>query len=338
MPTIARYAVFEAVLVFFDEPHLITLTAGKTRFVAIAIPDSSKDRNMFFSVSVSTKDWEKYLNGTVDLLYLFKYVGKNYYYFDLNEIKNRKVKMTPNNDLVLPEENLPPPRFFSSNHTEQYASPKKATKKERLLIDGEWELTDFGQFQQRYADIYVFIQIVMQWINSKLGDPKRFAIVNLVKELPYRGGSSYLHLFRELSSLVPSESQINLRGVSYNSPGYIDVTGSDSVFNVINTVLENFISRKRNVSAAYKDFHEYLSEFGYLRMSASDYGFNNPMDDKFLGQSRSLYEAMGFDDFETVLGISDGNALVCSKIVLSLYRRINDTSVFFEQGRIAFNE
>lgn len=43
-------------------------------------------------------------------------------------------------------------------------------------------------------------------------------------------------------------------------------------------------------------------------------------------------------NFEAVWDLTDQNALVAAKVVLSFYRRLNDAATYFAQGRIAYSD
>jgi hypothetical protein len=115
-----RNATFDANLVYVDEPQLITLVSGKSRVVAVAIPDDDFVSSKFLAVTVHKKDWHKYLDGIVDLRYLYTaYSATTLYVFDLRNMKDKIVTMNQFVGDVL-EDMLPSPRFFSASHTEHY--------------------------------------------------------------------------------------------------------------------------------------------------------------------------------------------------------------------------
>ena len=52
--------------------------------------------------------------------------------------------------------------------------------------------------------------------------------------------------------------------------------------------------------------------------------------------SSSLAQEMGVANVDAIKVLVDNNALVFAKIILSFYRRVDDASKFFEQGRMSF--
>tara|TARA_R110002020_G_scaffold467027_5_gene690235 strand:+ start:1453 stop:2469 length:1017 start_codon:yes stop_codon:yes gene_type:complete len=331
-----RSAVFEAVLVYMDEPQLVTLVAQKTRIVAVAIPYDNVNSAMFLAVSVAQKDWEKYLDGTVDLRYLFTVpTVRTTYYFDLCLMKNSKLMMTPwEGDIE--ERYLPAPRFFSSNHTESYLADDRATDPEHLVIDGEWELTDFGQFQQKFADIYAFVISSQNWQDESTPYDVRRAIQLAFLNRPFQGGFSYVHLFRDLAENIPRSDKLNLSKIQYASPGSVEIKGKAEIFTEMHEIIQNFLSNKDALRKDYNSFHKFLSERNYLKMSGDAYGQGDAATSYIHQLSRNLAEKMLAPDYDVVRNLSSNNALVCAKIVLAFYRRLSDASMYFAQGRVTY--
>lgn len=333
-----RKAEIEATLVFVDEPLVLTLVAGNSRLIAVAVPSEDDAESLFFAVTVHKKDWEKYLSGIVDLRYLYVYpMAINAYTFDLRDAKDNMIWMSPYEGDI-PEDYIPSAKFFSRNHTEYYSTPAKAEGRETLLIDGEWELPDFGHFQQKFSDIYAFLKSedMLQDSNAPADVVRR--VVSAFTGRPFQGGFSYVHFFRDLNDNVPAREQINLKGVSYNSPGTVRMSGNSGIFADVKYVIENFLENRIEIRKIYNEQYNYLSEYKYLAMGGDQYGKNNPSDDYINGMSRKLAEALTAPNFELVSKLTGGNALVSAKIVMSFYRRVNDASLYFSQGRIDYSK
>src|SRR5688500_4159652 len=116
MPAHRRGAEVVATLVATDEPQLLALKAGKSLMAAVAIPDNEPEASKFLATTVSQKDWDSYLDESVDLRYLFTYpIQRMRYTFDLRSARNKRVMMDPVEGEI-PERFLPQPRFFAENH------------------------------------------------------------------------------------------------------------------------------------------------------------------------------------------------------------------------------
>lgn len=334
-----RSAHFDADLVFMDEPLVVTLLASKTRVVAVAIPNEDESKSMFLAVTALAKDWERYLNGTVDLRYLFTVPPvRRLFYFDILTMQDGKVMMTPLTEEP-DEEELPSPRFFSSNHTEPYDFyDVRATDTQTLLIDGEWELTDFGKFQQKFSDIYTFIISEKNWKDTNLPITSRRRIQEAFLNRPFQGGFSYVHLFSDLSSNIPRSDQLNLDKIQYASPGHVDIFGKDDVFVDLRDIIINFYNNRNSIASAYNEFYRYLSENRYLKMSGDEYGTENPTEEFVNKKAGDLAKMMLAPNYATVKRLTKNNALVSAKIVMAFYRRLSEASLYFSQGRVAYDE
>jgi hypothetical protein len=334
-----RSAKFDATLVYMDEPLVVTLIAGKhTRIVAVAIKDEDSSKSMFFAVSVTKRDWTRYLDGVTDIRYLFtETVVKTYFTFDLEEIDSKNIISMTVWHRSAPEDWLPSPRFFSENHTEDYAAVEdRPADLEKLLIDGEWQLPEFGRFQQRFSDIYAFLVAEKAWSSDNTPEPYKKELLKAFVSRPFQGGSSYVHLFDDLENSVRRAERLELSGISYHSPGYVLVLGKNDIFEHMKIILENFVENRFAINKEYKKIWKYLSENRYLQLAAENFGTNNPAAPYIINTSEGLANAMGVPNVEALRGLSGGNALVQAKIVLAIHRRLSEASQFFAQGRIAY--
>lgn len=333
-----KSAKFEAVLVYMDEPLLITLISGKSRLIASAIPSDHEGSYMFFGTTVSKKDWEKYLDGSVDLRYLFTYPDqRSSYTFDLASVRDGTVMMTPFLDIT-PETFLPSPQFFSSNHTEEYGKQEVLTDTRSLYVDGEWELSEFGQFNQRYADVYAFHLNLKRWLSEETPLETRIKIKAPFIDRPYKGGFSYVHLFKDLNDNLPKSEQISLSKIRYASPGFVEVNCQEDMFTEVSAIVKSFLSNRREIYKDYSDFYLFLHRNKYLAMSGDSYVRGEPSE-KFINSSASaLFYKMTSADFGIILELANYNALVAAKIVLGYYRRLNELGSYFAQGRASFEK
>lgn len=333
-----RGAKFGQVLVYLDEPQLITLVAGLQRILAIAIPSEDDDQLPFLAVTVSSKDWERYLDGTVDLRYLFTFPRKrNLYTFDMASAKNGKVMMTPFPRTV-PNHYLPEPRFFSDNHTEEVEHGQKSAFMEELLIDGEWEMPDFGLFYVKYADVYSFVIALLNWSNPNISTDRKRKIIDAFQSYPFKGGGSYLHFYRSLMSLLRRDERLSLDNIQYASPGHVKIHGREDVFEGVTSMIGEYLEQRDLIKDNYARLYGYLKKNKLLRMPGTKFLEFGEHDEEILIYTKDLVGQINFPDLKLVMHLSDGNVLVSAKTVLSFYRRLDETADFFAQGRINFSE
>ena len=259
------------------------------------------------------------------------------YWFDLNRIRNGRVLMTPY-ETGFPEEFLPPPRFFSSAHTEDFEQIPLPTNAERLLVDGEWQLQEFGRFYQRYSDLYAFSVAQKNYQDPGVTRGVHEKIRNAFRGRPFQGGSSYLHLFNDLFAGLGRHERIGLNQVEYASPGFVDVNGRADAFDEVNDGVVSFLERHIDLREMYVQLHNYLSNRGYLKMGGHHFSDADPSRDYIAESARQMADAMPPIVFDTVLSLTDNNALVAAKVVLSYYRRLDEAASYFAQGRVAFGQ
>lgn len=332
-----RSATFDAILVFFDEPHVITLKSRGVRVLAVAVPDEDESNQAkFLGVTVTDRDWERYLDGVVDLRYVFTFPKVRLLYtFDLNSMKNNAVLMEPF-DYDIPESFLPLPQFFSSSHTEVYGRDETPADTEKLLIDGEWELTDFGQFQQKYSDVYTFVITTKNWSEETTPEKEKNRIQSAFLNRPFAGGFSYVHLFNDLGNSIPKSDKLNLNKINYASPGEIEVFGQDEIFLKIKELITHFLSIRIELDKDYTDLKRFLTERKLSTLKGEEFQFDSPYAGYLRAEAKKIADRMGSPDFPTVLRLSKNNSLVAAKVVMAFYRRLGDAATYFAQGRVKY--
>ncbi|WP_262032562.1 hypothetical protein [Microvirga sp. Mcv34] len=333
-----RKAEYLATLIYLDEPQLLALRAQKAHVVAVAVPSEDPDEALFLAVTVSSRNWESYLDGTTDLRFLFTYPkDRLLYYFDLMAMKDNKVTMTPFSGLV-PEEHLPLPRLFSTEHTEEFDIGGRAEDEEHLIIDGEWEMPEFGQFYQRYSDIYAFVASLQNWSDPNRDQKIKNSIVKTYRERAFEGGFSYVHFFHGLNDNMPRDERPGLERIKYASPGIVDITGKAEIFADLENIVRNYLNDRNSISEAYAKLYAYLSRNKYLQMPGNKYDKNDATAGYIFAEAEALSNKLGTIDFSVVKELADQNALVVAKIILALYRRVESAASFFAQGRMSFSE
>lgn len=335
-----RRAVFEADLVIIDEPQLFVLTAGKSKVIALAVPEVYIEGEDFdhIAASVTAKNWDRYISGYVDLRYLFTYpFQRTLYVFHSRAMHEGTVMLRPV-EAEFSESLLPSHGFFSSSHTEDYGSVEQASDEEQLFIDGEWQLNEFGAFYQKYSDIYFFSAAIK---NSERGDfPQVFKgkIQNAFSRKPFKGGSSYMHMFDELQDCLPRGEKLSLEGIEYNSPGDVRMNGVSEHFASIEKLISNFTIHRNKIREAHRALREYMTKHQLLAMSATRYQALQDHDDDLLKGAKNLSAALNIDAFSTISNLCNDNALVIAKVMLAIFRRVEAASRFFAEGRMSFEK
>ncbi|MCZ8373774.1 MAG: hypothetical protein O9342_00245 [Beijerinckiaceae bacterium] len=337
-----RNATLDEVLIEFDEPYLITLRSGKSRIIATAIPSDDPDAYMFLGTSVSERDWDAYLNESVDLLYIFTETKSNVYYeFDLATMKENKITMLQREEAI-PEELLPGPHSFARLHTKPADKKDTSNSEQTLIVDGEWELTEFGSFQKRYSDIYSLmysLKKIAAGHDDYLAHVRAAVtgqIFDGIVSRPYQGGFSYVHMFRETSEKIPANDRLALKRISYASPGKVVVAGDMETFESVSRVIRTFMHARKSSAREATELREFLKKYKYISMRPEEYA-KAPSNQEYLVKQATVIMnnlSMNYiDEFQKICG---ENALLFAKLSLSLYRRVQDATSYFIQGRAQY--
>lgn len=333
-----RSATYVSTLVYMDEPLLVHLKSQKAHLLALAVREDDPNKAPYVATTVSTKDFESYMEGHVDLRYVFTYpTGRSTYTFDMMEMKDNKISMTPFEG-KLPEAYLPAPRFFSTSHTHDLAEAITPLGVERLDVDGEWDMPDFGDFYSRYSDVYYFLAATHAFADSNRSELSRKHIKQAFMSKPFKGGFSYVHLYSALPAGIGRQERLRMDKIKYESPGYVLVHGDGETFAETEALVRAFIDNRGELHDLYNQLHEFLSKNKYLSMPGNQFLPSDPAAAYIGARATEIADKLKLPNLEVVRDLVEDNALVFAKIVLSLYRRLKGTAEFFAQGRMNFTD
>jgi hypothetical protein len=331
-----RNAKYVCTLVYMNEPLLIQLKSYKTPVLALAIPSADKQQAKFIATTVSAKDLSSYLEGHVDLRYLFTYpFNRSIYMFDLMTMKDNKVVMLPFEGPI-PEELLPSPRFFATSHTHDYTDNAPPPAVETLVVDGEWDMPDFGEFYSRYSDVYYLLSASHAFTDENRSIESRKTIKRAFTNSPFKGGFSYVNFFSALPAAASRQERLRMDKIKYESPGYVNVHGDQDTFLETQALVRTFLANRAALRENYNRLHNYLSKNRYLKMAGENFLKDDPAA-KFIDvQATKIAELLNLPNVDTIKSLVENNSLVFAKITLALYRRVKDAAQFFAEGRMNF--
>ncbi len=333
-----KRATYLETLIYLDEPQVLALKVGQSvHVVAVAVPSPNPNESKFLATTVRASHWEAYLDGTVDLRYLFVYPrGRLLFYFDLMKMKDNRVMMEPFVGQV-PDDHLPLPRLFSSDHTTEFSVSARASDQETLLIDGEWEMPEFGQFYQKYSDVYAFFASTKNWADPNRPADLKARVAQAFRTKPFQGGFSYVHFFHGLNDNLPRDERTSLDSIQYASPGTVNITGDATLFDEVERLVTTYLELRYEIREVYSTLHAYLTKSGLHAMSGHNFLTTDPRASYLLQASEALCAQHKINDFQTIASLAQHNGLVVAKIVLALSRRIEEAAKFFAQGRMGFD-
>jgi hypothetical protein len=331
-----RSAKYLKTLVYMDEPQVIALMSGQSYVIAVAIPSIEGMEMPFAAVTAVKSDWLAYLDGSVDLRYLFTYpIHRTAFKFDLSKMKGQRVSMTPV-DNVLPEDWLPAPRFFATSHTEPDAGEKLSDTTTRLLIDGEWDMPDLGLFYNRYSDVYYFVAVTDQYADENVELDRRKKTLDAFQDCLFKGGFSYVNFYDDLGGNVSRSERLNIDKIKYESPGYVTIHGDQHYFDSLMKLIKRFLANRETAKQKYSELHNYLSKGKFLALTASSFVNDDSTASYIMSKTIEFADILGVPQLNVIQKLVSGNSLAFAKIILSFHRRLEDTSKYFAQGRIAF--
>ncbi|MCG5247318.1 hypothetical protein [Methylorubrum extorquens] len=332
-----RTAEYVSTLVYLDGPQVIKLKAHKTNVVAVAIP-SPENTLLFIATTATQKNWKSYLDGHVDLRYLFTFADvRTTFKFDLLKLKNNKITMIPWEGGV-PEECLPTPKFFAVNHTgedDEYLE-EEPQYSETLQVDGEWDMPDFGSFYSRFSDVYYFVSSSGDYEDEELPANQKAGIENAFRDKAFKGGFSYVHFFDALSSDRSRVRRLGIDKIKYESPGYINVNGDQDNFKASKKIILGYLDNRNAARESYKEIYAFLTKARLLTVAGQDFEADDPRAVFIKSAGYRLGGELGIPNLDGIFSLVEENALVFTKVVMSFHRRLEEASKFFAQGRVNF--
>ncbi|WP_054006297.1 hypothetical protein [Cypionkella psychrotolerans] len=331
----------EANLFEADIPLVVLLSkkagTGTQHFIASAIPDESGEVDYYFVVFVGRHHLIRYFNEQCDLRFLFAFASGRKYYVVKDLKPNTKGAVALEEfQGVLGENLLPDGQFFVTAHTSKYGISDAIGKEQRLLIDGHWDMQEFGSFYQKFADLYSYSQAV-----EYISDPNSQKISQVQKAFsskPFKGGSSYMGFFNDLFEIIPSNQRPSLEGIEYHSPGWVDLRGKDEILEAVKVSVELFLEGADAIQKAHDDLRGFMSKAKLLSITGGLKEVSSDVLIELLRLTKVFYELLPVVGKDQLKSLTKDNPIVHAKVGLALFRRLRATAHFFAQGRLAYSE
>ena len=337
-----RTAAFVDAPIFIDEPILVRLKLKDNVYViGFAIPRSLRGdmSNPFFGAEVSERQWLSYLEENNDLRFLFRFPDyERWFVFDFDLLKNNTLKLTPISIADTTEDWFPGIGLFARDHTEPVEPHKRASGEQTFLLDGNWDLDDLGQLRKKLGDVYAFQLALADLNRSDVSFKQKRKIVNSFSHYPLKGGSSYMHLYKDLNEVQSPSDRLDMNGIQVSSPGYVSIGGRKATFERLKRTIETFGKNIYDIRSVNRELYTYLQKSDLLSSSASDFDKNDPRASEIERLAFKLAKLTDCPEPDRIFTMTGRNPLAFAKIVLSFVRRCNDMFLFFAQGRITFQD
>ena len=331
----------EANLFEVAEPYVVLLSRnagkGKVHYMGTAIPDDDGEIDYYYCTYVSTKILKKYFEEQCDLRYVFEFApGRKFYTAKTiphTKAANAVLVECPGDPT---EEKLPEPRFFASAHTSDYGLGAMVGVDQRLLIDGNWDMNEFGAFYQRFSELYSYEQAIQYIADQK--DNLVSKVFSAFARKPFKGASSYTGFFSDLFDIIPYRERPALEGIEYHSPGHVDLRGNEDVLVAVKHQLESFLDNLSQIQEAHDHLRKFMSDQKLLAIGGRNVELDEENSAKFRQLSDGFFDILPVNGKQHLLELTKGDKIVKAKVGLGLFRRLKSTAYFFAQGRLAYDE
>ena len=334
-----RTAQMGATLVYYDGPQVLTLKGQRDRFWMCVAINAEEEAAGFgypiFCTQITKDELERYIRGHVDLRFLFLYSKvQDYRIADLSKPNKNGIYLSAK--ASPPSDWFPDEGFFSRNHTEEVnlfdeeATPQKYFE---VGIDGEWDVPDFGAFSERMKECYSFLYAIDALSSPGINLTRRKRFMDAFENYPWRGGGSPLNFYNDLYDRVPANDRLGVETIRYASPGHIEIRGSAAIFDDLSSILRTFTQNYGLAGQRYRELRQYLHSQKLLSSSKDTVRGTSDQQAAIVRYLDDLGPAIGFENMEQVLAYSQGNWVLCAKIVLSFFRRLNKLFQFYAEGR-----
>ncbi|MCG9914977.1 MAG: hypothetical protein MH112_01275 [Phenylobacterium sp.] len=334
-----RRARFVQTLYEYDGPKLILLkTPGTSYIIAVAIVNEEFDEP-FYGAEVTLDQLHCLLEQEYSVRYLFlKPKYKMRFILDLADLDDGpdvKLIETPLSPATV--EYLPGRTFFADDFTEEVTLGREIVSRaeERILVDGNWEISDFGDLYGGYSDLYSFTDGVKKFESQITSLEDKREIMGAFQK-QWQGGGSYGSFYRTMRKAQSPSERLGLGGFEYHSPGFVDLEGRSDLLKAVTAMLRNFEAEQAEIAKGYKALYNYLQANKLLSMKAADFDKDTPLAKSVAVQGAEFSAMLPNAPWGTILRLSGNDPLVAAKVVLSLYRRLSRLNDFQLQGRVTF--
>jgi len=303
--------------------------------LALAVPREGM-AYPFFAAELVGGVLDKYLQGKVDLNFVFRTTPVNrLFFFDIQEADPDQIALIRARPDELKEEYYPSPGLFSRAHT--HPLPDEHAKNEgrqQFLIDGKWEAADFSGFYGKMADTYSLTYISKNLATASVTEADKVFLRDSIVEKSWQGGGSYAAFYGLMRGRTTSRHPLKVDGIEYHSPGYISVVGNHDVLNHVVAVIERIIENRKDAHDAYRHIHQSLGKEKLLRANKNATFSSEAVEAYVRDRATKLAELVSMPNVSLVFDACEKNTVVFSKVILSYSRRVSSLAKFYIEGRV----
>lgn len=329
-------AKLHQVLLWYIEPEVVLLKKSQLEYIIAVGAAVSNDDASYAGASVTHKQLVEYQSGKFDLRFLMSHAGlRRYWKFELpTEGEDVALfRVTRGSDFIA--RSLPDSGFFSRSHADiDVAKQSLPDADEKFDIDGSWELGEFSNLYGQVEDVYYILNDLRRYKSPNTSAAQRGRI-SAAFQRPFRGGGSYVSFYDSIANDNLPMARLHVSGIQYNSPGFVKLKAKKEPFDSLIALLQAYAHEPTTTRRAYLALWKFLSFSGLLK--ASPDALISPVTTEEMERlAKALEGYLPGISYDSLKDMAGGNVLVASKVLMSIYRRVEKLFSFFEQGRVKY--
>ena len=336
---IASSATLVQTLVFYDGPQVALFkTNTMMHMLSVAVGDLDEG-NLFMGIEITRKTFNQYYEGRVDLHFVFtQSLARKAYMFNWSSMDGRTVALRrPTFDEAANEEFIPARGFFEEDHTEAWKEEHFSLATQKLDIAGRWAANDLAKACNKLADVYSFLTLAEDLQDVSISKEEERVINNALTSTSWRGGGSYVGFYADISSRTSQLRPLRVSGISYHSPGYIEVEGRESVFDAIKSSVATLAKDFSAASEVYRRIDSILDRQGLKTVPKNSNFSDGALKELVEKYVDRLADHLVIKNKDRLFEACGENLLIFTKVILSYFRRLKDLVVFQNEGRLTIS-
>jgi len=199
-------------------------------------------------------------------------------------------------------------------------------------IDNRWFFGDLDKFSRVYSQIYAFFYCSRPQFVTNLSERVRNYLHS-----PWTGGFSRVNLFEAMKKCIPSLHDLEIREITYASPGSITIEALPSVGDSVLEVGRRYLKCEEDASEIERKLRQALSSFRVAKLDLSSKSDSElplrPENTQFLQKyCDELVKVLEIKEEFLSLNASSPNIVVSTKVLLALVLRIRRIAQLQSRG------
>ncbi len=205
----------------------------------------------------------------------------------------------------------------------------------RVLLDGDWKLTDLYTFPHAFSQVYAFIYC----FDSELDPIDRKRIKMRLEEYPWNGGYSVVNIYKVLQNQVPAPDRPKIYSIQKSSPGWLDLVLNPDVAIQVAKSISVLLGTASLAVKTYSLIQKTLSDLDTHRQknNLQNTKHTKANSEAMMGLFDNLAKNLGFHNLAD-LHNQTGNPEVSLKLLVAHYRRVLIMLDFVKLGKVNLPE